>query len=173
MNLALVLLIAWLVFILPISPLHQRLTVLYSDKLKNYTEIRNNSRQQNFTISTMVPVFQKLELLVTRCHCPQFYHFLFVPNVCRGNPCEGYWTIKFAGEKSELSYALEWRIYPQGTSKHTRWASIPPRPQIAFAVSCHVLLQMKFHANVFYGIDIIVFGSVSLCEICYSCIYII
>ena len=40
-------------------------------------------------------------------------------------------------------------------------------PQIAFAISCHVLLQIKFHANVFYGIDITAFGSTSLYEICY------
>ena len=40
-------------------------------------------------------------------------------------------------------------------------------PQIAFAISCHALLQIKFHANVFYGIDIIVFVSTSLCEICH------
>ena len=32
-------------------------------------------------------------------------------------------------------------------------------PQIAFAISCHALLQIKFHANVFYGIDIIVFDQ--------------
>ena len=41
------------------------------------------------------------------------------------------------------------------------------RPQIAFVISCHMLLQIKFHASVFYGIDIIVFGSTSLCDICY------
>ena len=32
-------------------------------------------------------------------------------------------------------------------------------PQIAFAISCHALLQIIFHANVFYGIDIIVFDQ--------------
>ena len=38
-----------------------------------------------------------------------------------------------------------------------------PRPQIAFVISCHMLLQIKFHANIFYGI-------VSLCSDQHLCV---
>ena len=149
MNLALVLLIAWLVLILPISPLHRRLTVLYSDKLKNYTEIRNNSRQHNFTISTMVPVFQKLELLVTRCHCPQFYHFLFVPMFAEAIHAKDIEQSNLQEKKSELSYAFEWMIYPQGTSKHTRWASIPPNC-LCYIMPCAAANQIPCQCFLWY-----------------------
>jgi len=29
-----------------------------------------------------------------------------------------------------------------------------PRPQIAFVISCHMLLQIKFHANIFYDAEL-------------------
>ena len=40
-------------------------------------------------------------------------------------------------------------------------------PKLPLLYHAMRLLQIKFHASVFYGIDIIVFGSTSLCDICY------
>ena len=81
-----------------------------------------------------------------------YSYLLFVP-ICRGNPCEGYWTIKFAGKNrswvmlwnggyihKELANTLGEHLFSQG----------PKLPLLYHAICCWKLNSMPMYFMVLY-----------------------
>ena len=112
-------------------------------------------RQEN----NLATCFQGNAKILVHLWRPLLWYFegIFIPLIC--SQClqrQSMWRILnnqiCRRKKSELSYAFEWMIYPQGTSKHTRWASIPPNClcyimpcAAANYISCQCFLWYWYH----------------------------